>query len=93
MGFAENMLLVLSLNGFLASALIIMFRKHRRAAELLTILSSAISLAASSFLMLSNSPPLELKLIPHVTLLADRLSIFFSFVVSLVGTAVALYSV
>ncbi|MGC9091534.1 MAG: NADH-quinone oxidoreductase subunit L [Fervidicoccaceae archaeon] len=86
-------LLILALNGFIASALILMFRKSRILAELFTVLSSFISLVSSLYLIINVSSAVRVDLLPHITLMADKLSLFFSLVVSLIGTAVSIYSI
>ncbi|MEM0046819.1 MAG: NADH-quinone oxidoreductase subunit L [Fervidicoccaceae archaeon] len=87
-----NLLAILSLNSFVASALILLFRR-RAIAELLAIASAILSLAISMYLISLPYLPIEIQFLPHISLYLDRLSAFFSLVVSLIGSAVAIYSV
>ncbi|MGC8679665.1 MAG: hypothetical protein ACP5TH_07735, partial [Fervidicoccaceae archaeon] len=57
-------LLILALNGFIASALILMFRKSRILAELFTVLSSFISLVSSLYLIINVSSAVRVDLLP-----------------------------
>lgn len=87
------LLLALALNGFIASGIIMLFKNYRKIVEGLTVISSLLSLGLSLYLIFSLMPPFQVTVIPHVSLLADKLSLFFSIVVSIVGTAVAFYSI
>ena len=89
----SELLIILALNGFAASAIILLFRKTRMVAEVITSFSSIVSLCISLYLLANLESSYEVFLIPHVSLLADKLSLFFSLVISLVGSAVAIYSV
>ncbi|MEM3831841.1 MAG: NADH-quinone oxidoreductase subunit L [Sulfolobales archaeon] len=92
MNTSSILLLVLSMNSFIASALILLFRR-RIIAEILANASAFLSLAISAYLMIYERLPIQVSILPHISLYMDKLSAVFSLVIGLIGSAVTMYSI